>query len=199
MELQQLYTSFWKWFLEHENEFFHYEQQHSELLEITLDKLKEIHPDLVFEISPEFESKREFIISANGLKEAFASVIELAKSAPKMDRWLITPFRQRKNNLDIEIEIEDILLSPEDIFFTHEHSGHKVNVDLYIAGLDTDDERVFHLVLLLLDNVIGEYDVEMKLEQIDIHPLSEVEDATKIYPLKELPGIIDQYFIQKVD
>ncbi len=154
---------------------------------------------MVFEISPEFESKREFIISANGLKEAFASVIELAKSAPEMDRWIITPFRQRKTNLDIEIEIEDILLSPEDIFFTHEHSGHKVNVDLYIAGLDTDDERVFHLVLLLLDNVIGEYDVEMKLEQIDIHPLSEVEDATKIYPLKELPGIIDQYFIQKVD
>ncbi len=199
MEMKQSYKSFWKWFLERETDFFHYEQQHSDLLDDTIEKLKTIHPDLVFEISPEYDGKREFIISANGLKEAFASVIELTKSAPVMDRWNIIPFRQRKANLDIEIEIEDIILSPEDIFFTYESVGRKINIDLYIAGIDTEDERVFHLVLLLLDNVIGEYDVEMKLEQIDIHPLTDINDATILHPLKDLPELIDLHFSQKVD
>ncbi|HRN70372.1 MAG TPA: hypothetical protein PLS49_04245 [Candidatus Woesebacteria bacterium] len=199
MDTQQLYAEFWKWFLEKEDQFFHYERQDSELLDITLEKLKIIHPDLVFEISPEYEGKREFIISANGLKEAFTSVIELANQAPEMDRWSIIPFRQRKQDLDIEIEVEDMVLSPEDIFFTHETSGNKISIDLYIAGIDIEDERVFHIILLLLDNVVGEYDVEMKLDQIDIHPLTDVEDATKLYALKELPFIVDHHFNRKVD
>lgn len=199
MEEQITYISFWKWFLEREQQFFHYEQQHSNLLEEALTKLKDIHADLVFEIGPEYDGKRELIISANGLKEAFASVIELAHSAPELDHWIVTPFRQRKKDLDIEIQIEDILLSPEDIFFMYESVGRKVNIDLYIAGIDSEDERVFHVVLLLLDNVVGEYDVEMKIEQIDVHPLSDVEEPTKLFALKELPGIIDQHFNIKVD
>jgi hypothetical protein len=199
MEEQLTYLSFWKWFLENENQFFHYEQYHAKLLEETLNKLKDLHPDLVFEIGPELDGKRELVISSNGLREGFASVIELVQSSPELDRWIVTPFRQRKKDLDIEIQIEDITLSPEDIFFTYEQSGEKVNVNLYIAGIDEEDERVFHVVLLLLDTVIGEYDVEMKLDQIDIHPLTEVKDATKLYSLKELPGIIDQQFRKKVD
>lgn len=199
MEEQITYTSFWKWFVERENRFFHYEQQHTELLEEALSLLKDINPELVFEIGPEYDGKRELIISANGLKEGFTSVIELVQSAPELDRWIITPFRQRKKDLDLEIQIEDITLSPEDIFFTYDSVGRKVNINLYIAGIDSEDERVFQVVLLILDHVVGEYDVEMKIEQIDIHPLSEVEDATQLYALKELPGIIDQHFSQKVD
>lgn len=199
MEEQITYNSFWKWFLEREDKFYHYEQHHSDLLEEALSLLKNINPDLVFEIGPEYDGRREIIISANGLKEGFTSVIELAHSAPDLDRWIVTPFRQRKKDLDIEIQIEDITLSPEDIFFTYEHVGRKVNIDLYIAGIDEEDERVFHVVLLLLDNVIGEYDVEMKIDQIDIHPLTEVEDPTQLFPLKELPQIVDQHFNKKVD
>ncbi len=199
MENYLSYNLFWKWFLEHEDKFFHYEQYHTDLLEETLEKLKDIHPNLVFEIGPEIDGKRELIISSNGLKEGFASVIELTKEAPELDRWIVVPFRQRKANLDIQIELEDIVLSPEDIFFTYDDSDKKVNIDLYIAGIEEEDERVFHVVLLLLDNVIGEYDVEMKIEKIDIHPLSELTDASKLYALKELPPIIDQHFCVKVD
>lgn len=199
MEEQVEYNSFWKWFLEHEDKFFHYEQYHTDLLEETLEKLKDIQENLVFEIGPEIDGKRDLILSANGLKEGFASVIELSKSAPELDRWIIIPFRQRKGNLDIQIQIEDITLSPEDIFFTYNSSSKKLDIDLYIAGIDEEDERIFHVVLLLLDNVIGEYDVEMKIDKIDIHPLAEIKDATKLYSLKELPGIIDQHFRIQVD
>lgn len=199
MEDQITYKSFWKWFLAHEDNFFHYEQYHTDLLEETLEKLKDIHPHLVFEIGPEFDGKRELIISSNGLKEGFPSVIELTKEAPELDRWIVVPFRQRKENLDIQVELEDVVLSPEDIFFTYDDSGKKLDIDLYIAGIDEEDERIFHVVLLLLDTVIGEYDVEMKIEKIDIHPLTEVKDASKLYALKELPTIIDQHFCVKVD
>ncbi len=199
MEEQVAYNSFWKWFLEHEDKFFNYEQYHTDLLEETLEKLKDIQENLVFEIGPEIDGKRELILSANGLKEGFASVIELVKSAPELDRWIVVPFRQKKQNLDIQIQIEDITLSPEDIFFTYNNSAKKLDIDLYIAGIDEEDERIFHVVLILLDSVIGEYDVEMKIEKIDIHPLTEVEDATKLFALKELPGVIDEHFRTKVD
>lgn len=192
-------TEFWRWFLEREDKFYNYEKFHDSLLEESLNRLKDINGDLVFEIGPEIDGKREFIISANGLKEGFSAVIELAKAAPELDRWVIVPFRQRKKDLDLQIQIEDRVLSPEDIFFTYQAAGKKVDINLYIAGINPEDERVYHLVLLLLDNVIGEYDVEMKLEGIEIHPLSEVKDPTKLYSLKELPGIIDQHFSKKVD
>jgi hypothetical protein len=190
---------FWKWFLELEDKFFHFEHNQEELFDPALSKLQDIQPDLVFEIGPEIDGKREFIISANGLKEGFSSVIEVAKAAPEMDRWIVVPFRQRKKNLDIEIQLGELTLGVEDIFFTYEPSGNKVNIDLYIAGVNPKEEQVYHVALLLMDNVIGEYDVEMKLDKIEIHQLTEVEDATKLYSLKELPTLLDGFFSKKVD
>ncbi len=198
-DIQSKEKRFWKWFLEHEDEFFHFEHNQEKLFNPTLVKLQDIQPDLVFEIGPELDGKREFIISANGLKEGFSSVIEVIKASPETDRWIIIPFRQRKKNLDIEIQLGDLTLGVEDLFFTYEPAGNKVNIDLYIAGINPKDEEVYHVTLLLLDNVIGEYDVEMKLEKIEIHQLTEVEDATKLYSLKELPTLLDSYFSKKVD
>lgn len=198
-ELQSQEKQFWKWFLEYEDKFYHFEHNQQELFNPALAKLQDIQPDLVFEIGPEIDGKREFIISANGLKEGFSSVIEVTKAAPEMDRWIVVPFRQRKRNLDIEIQLGDLTLGVEDLFFTYEPSGNKVNIDLYIAGINPKEEQVYHIALLLLDNVIGEYDVEMKLDKIEIHQLTDIEDATKLYSLKELPTLLDGFFSKKVD
>jgi hypothetical protein len=190
---------FWKWFLEREDKFYHFEHNQEELFNPALTLLQNIQRDLVFEIGPEIDGKREFIISANGLKEGFSSVIEVAKASPEMDRWIVVPFRQRKKNLDIEIQLGDLTLGVEDIFFTYNTSGNKVNLDLFIAGINPKEEHVYQVALLLLDNVIGEYDVEMKLDKIEIHRLTDVEDATRLYSLKELPTLLDGHFSKKVD
>jgi hypothetical protein len=188
---ETLINTFWKWFLEHEDLFFFYERYQDKLLPVALDHLQEIQPDLVFEVAPEVEGRRELIISANGMKEGFSSVIEVVKAAPEMERWIVVPFRQRKTNLDIQIQIDDLVLSPEDIFFSYEFQNDKMNIRLYIAGINPEDEDLYQATLLILDNVIGEYDVEMKLGDIDILPLHDVKDPEKLLLLKDLPSIID--------
>jgi hypothetical protein len=188
---ESLIKTFWKWFLEHEELFFYYEKYQDKLLPIALDHLQEIQGDLVFEVGPEIEGKRELIISANGMKEGFSSVIEVVKSSPDMERWTVIPFRQRKENLDLQIQMNELVLSPEDIFFSYEMQNGKIDLHLYIAGINPEDEDVYQVVLLILDNVIGEYDVEMKLGDIDIFPLQDVKDPKELLLLKDLPPIID--------
>ncbi|MBP7966752.1 hypothetical protein KAZ66_00620 [Candidatus Woesebacteria bacterium] len=183
--------SFWDWFSAKSDKLFFFELYQEKLLPETLHQIQQIHPDLVFEISPELDGKRDFIISANGLKEAFPAVIDLVRSAPQFDSWNIIPFRQRKKDLDMEVEIEDVILSPDEILFDYDYDDNKVNLDVYVEDVDSEDSRVYHIVFILLDNIIGEYDVEMKIGRIDIYTLDETKSVSHLHPLSDLPRIVD--------
>lgn len=183
--------SFWDWFTEKSDKLFFFELYQEKLLPETLVQIQTIHPDLVFEIGPEIDGKRDFIVSANGLKEAFPAVIELVRSAPQFDSWNIIPFRQRKPDFDMEVEIEDVVLSPDDIVFDYDYDDNKVNLNVYVEDIDSEDSRVYHIVFILLDNIIGEYDVEMKIGRIDIYTLDENKSTSHLHPLSDLPRIVD--------
>jgi hypothetical protein len=190
---------FWNWFVKNSNRLFYFEKYEDALLYETITQLQKIHTDLVFEIGPEIDGQREFIISANGIKEAFSSVIELVKSAPSFDNWNIITFRQRKKDIDMKIQIDDVTLSPEDIYFDHISSQNKVDLNLFIKDMEEDDERIYHIIFIILDNIVGEYDVEMKLGKIDIFPFSKAKNPEKLLPVKRLPTIIDELSRNKVD
>ena len=183
--------SFWDWFSAKSEKLFFFELYQEKLLPETLIEIQKIHPDLVFEIGPEIDGKRDFIISANGLKEAFPAVIELVRSAPQFDSWNIIPFRQRKKDLDMEVEIEEVMLSPDDVVFDYDYDDNKVNLNIYVEDVDSEDSRVYHIIFILLDNIIGEYDVEMKIGRIDIYTLDETKSTSHLHPLQELPRIVD--------
>ncbi len=187
----QDYIAFWKWFQENEEKLFFYENFEQELLPSALDELQRINKDLVFEIGPEIEGVREFVISANGMKNAFSDVIELVRHAPDFDRWEIIPFRQRKDVFDLEVELEDIILTPNDISFSYEKEKGRVNLTLFVENMDEENEKMYHMVFLLLDNIVGEYDVEMKIGTIDIYSDEEIAEEDEVYPLTKLPHIID--------
>jgi len=187
----QTYKDFWKWFQQEADRLFYYEAYEKELLPLTLIELQKINKELVFEIGPESEGQREFVISANGMKSAFPDVIELVKFAPDMDQWQIIPFRQRKDVSDLEIQLEDIILTPNDISFSYEKEKGRINLSLYVEDMDDEDEKMYHMVFLLLDNIIGEYDVEMKIGSIDIYSDDDISEDEELYPLTKLPHIID--------
>ena len=187
----QTYKNFWKWFQQEEDKLFFYEANEKELLPQTLAELQKINKELVFEIGPDTEGQREFFISANGMKNAFSEVIELVKFAPDLDRWQIVPFRQRKDVSDLEIQLEDIILTPNDINFSFEKEKGRINLSLYVENMDDEDEKMYHMVFLLLDNIVGEYDVEMKIGSIDIYTDEDISENEILYPLTKLPHIID--------
>ena len=55
-----------------------------------------------------------------------------------------------------------------------------------------EHSRYLALALLLLDTLLGEYDVEMKLGTIGIEP-SEKENSSRALTLDRLPGVFDAY------
>jgi hypothetical protein len=81
---------FWSWFLQHEPELFDFnpdqEAERERIFEQLASELRKVDPDLVFEFGPK-EPRREFVVSAGGLKRAFPAVTKLVDASPGLDRW----------------------------------------------------------------------------------------------------------------
>ncbi|QGQ44494.1 hypothetical protein [Metabacillus sediminilitoris] len=182
------YHNFWTWFIKHSDEFFHLDENNVEPLFKSLSKqLAKINRDLTFEFSVELiDGKREFIISADGIYSTFPDVINLVEAAPKLDHFIITAFRQRGK--EFTIQYNEVELDPADIFFSYEaYSGDQIDIVLYIKGY-TDNQDLDGAVFILLDTLIGEYDVATKIRHIDFLPF---EENLTIKPILELPDIVD--------
>jgi hypothetical protein len=83
---------FWTWFVRHEPELFDFdptqEVEGKRIFDQLASELQKIDPDLTFEFGPK-SPKREFVISAGGIRRAFAAVISLTTAAPALDRWKV--------------------------------------------------------------------------------------------------------------
>lgn len=86
---------FWNWFKDNSDNYLNLEQDQDTLLKNLRGALDKVNPDLVFEFSPILDDgKREFIISADGMKSIFPIVKALVNGAPQLDKWHIIAFRQ---------------------------------------------------------------------------------------------------------
>jgi hypothetical protein len=187
------YDEFWKWFEAHENEIFHFERKREKVFDKLASRLHRVHPDLVFEFSSVSEGRREFIVSAGGIKSAFPEVTALARAAPALPRWQVIAFRQRQDIPDIRCG--DRALDRDAVFFDYIPAGDKIDLVLFIPGLaESSAEAVTGLKTigyLLLDTAVGEYDVETKIAGIRMVDASESPERPRI-PLQELPSVVDK-------
>jgi hypothetical protein len=75
--------AFWEWFLKHENGLMDFDADREQVFDSLQQQLNQVHPSLVFEFGPKAE-RREFVISADGIKDAFPAVSSLIAAAPKL-------------------------------------------------------------------------------------------------------------------
>ncbi|WP_163868730.1 hypothetical protein [Myxococcus eversor] len=78
--------------------------------------------------------------------------------------------------------------------------GQRVSLDLYIRGFvqgEGERERFAPAVYLMLDDTLGEYDVETKIGGIDFKALPESPEESGLRPLPELATVIDGIFSPK--
>jgi hypothetical protein len=144
--------------------------------------MRKVHPDLVFEFGPIENNRREFVISAGGLKSAFPFVDSLYSRAPNLACWNFTKFRPRR--IPMEIKIGDIRVSPDDVEVTIQADGEKAGLTVYLRGLDKKrEDQYLQAAFLFLDQAIGEYDMEIKVGFIEIKPF---EQSTKFQRLNLL-------------
>jgi len=155
---------FWRQFLRNEKALFAAGGPDAELGIL----IERVHPDLEIDIGPEASGKRDVVISAGGIREAFPAVEALAGGAPPLPRWNVIRYRQR-HPLGARVMFQGLTLAPENIRFEITRGEPGPGIVLWMPGYSrTEHSRYLALALLALDALLGEYDVEMKLGSIVI-------------------------------
>ncbi len=184
---------FWKWFTENEERLYNFQNDQMKIFNETAKELNKINRYLVFEFGVKEGEKREFVISANGMKEAFPAVEALYYAAPKLERWDFIKFRPRRDDI-IDIQISDVKVKADEVYFKlfPNYETHKIDIVLYLPNYSRDKKQIYdNIAILFLDEALGEYDVETKIGFIEIDDKN-AADFDKAQPLKELPQVFDE-------
>jgi hypothetical protein len=183
---------FWRWFSENERELFDFETDRERLFDRLAAELGKVDPDLTFELGPK-DAQREFVISAGGIKRAFPVVSALVAAAPRYQRWKIIGFRPRRRPSAVELAGKRI--DSKDVRFTLLDDGKTAGIYLFIPGYSEKDAYMKQIGYLLLDEALGEYDVESKLGLIKMLA-PETTTQGERHPLSELPALFDRLVSQ---
>jgi len=184
---------FWKWFGDHEEQLFNFERDQTKVFDQLSQAMKKVSLELTFEFGPKRgDGKREFVISAGGLKSAFPKVESLFSSAPKLRQWIWVKFRPRRSPVnDVELNGKTIKAAETRCVLVTDSDPKKVGILVLLPGYRKDDLDYKQLGYLLLDESLGEYDVEMRIGGIDS------EYASDSHPLSELAKNFDQFFARR--
>lgn len=159
---------FWNWVKAEESRLFDFRQDQDRVFQLLSYELRKLNPDLTFQFGPLIEGKRELAISANGIKASFPSVLRLTECAPSFKQLKITAFRPRISPA-FTTELEGASLLPQQVWVGMGQDGEFIALRVAVLGHEaTDDTLLKRLVYLMLDGVLGEWDMETKVGGIFI-------------------------------
>ena len=185
---------FWAWFVANEERLFHFDRDREAVFDLLGGALSLVHKDLTFELGPVSGGRRQFTISAGGIKGAFPAVVALADHAPPLDRWEIVRFRQRHRTL-CDIELNGLSVRVAEVEFSLLRNGDAVGICLYLPGYSEARRVDFRSIgYLMLDQALGEFDVETKIGAIEMSAPPASMDVPR-HPLKNLAKMFDELWV----
>jgi hypothetical protein len=197
--------AFWTWFSKNQNRFRDFEDDTNKsdaYLNEILEQSRKIKEGLAFEIEPPKEGIFNLTVSADGDTALFSKVQEIVSKAPKIEGWRIFAFRQRIPNeqiKDLILEAQDHKLDPNKMKFFPIVQGDTLDIIVY-ADHVTDENRmqVAYGCLLLLDNILGEYDCVKKVRSFDFQTLpSNKKELSDLRPLIDIAAYVDSFYIKR--
>ena len=160
-------AEFWGWFQSNAPALLEVQTGGEPVCEVLMQQLHRIAPELTFQFGPVTDGRREFVISADGIRDAFPAVEALAGAAPALAQWTITRFRpglpgpHRLKVGGIEVHSKDVLLRAEP-------DGDRIGLTVAVPGLvPTREQRWEQAGFILLDMALGEYLVETRIGYIE--------------------------------
>jgi len=182
-------SDFWAWFGQNDAQLYDFEVDRTAIFDRLSNEMHKVHPSLTFEFGVKKDGKREFVVSADGIREAFPWVERLVAAAPEMEHWRIVAFRPRRAPLDIQYE--GLYVHADEVLARLQESGGKIGITLYVPGYSASRRRDYiGVAFLLMDHALGEYDVETKVGEIAVRAIDDA-DAHAI-PLAVLPQAFDK-------
>ncbi len=156
-------------------------------------RFEKSYPDLGWEVTICDDEPWLFCVTANGNRELFPRVQQVARETPEIKGWRIQAFRPR-GVLDVEISMDGQKLDYDDIWCKVEKSSKGLNLVLHIRGVTVEtEETLSKMAFVLLDNAIGEYDAAMKIADVDLALMEEGPKASdSFFPLRDLPAFLDR-------
>ena len=159
------------------------------LEELTVE-LNKVSNGLTFQFSSKDIYGREFVVSADGIRQLFSTVIKLVGAAPALPGWKIVAFRQPMSP-QFSLDFRGFRLLTDDMWFKITSKEYWVDITLYVKGLSRKNRHIVqHSSLIALDNALGEYDVEMKVGHIywQSVPKDPMKSGLKLF--RDLPEVI---------
>lgn len=186
---------FWKWFESNQDDLFHFERDREAIFDRLSGALNKVHRDLTFEFSPvRKDGTREFAISAGGIKAAFPSVEALHAAAPKLPKWTILKYRQRRFPIN-DLEFAGRKVKSADVHYAifKDEDPKKVGIMIFLDGYTEKEKGSVwgQIGYLFLDEALGEYDVETHVGSI-VFFNRESKYFEHARPLSELPAHFDE-------
>ena len=184
---------FWNWFCKNSAEIFDFEKDQEAIFDKIQAELGKIDVNLTFEISSKKNSKRDFILSADGILSLFPVVEALFSAKPDLPEWNFIKFRPRRA-IGNSIRLGNIELFPRDVRFLlvdeDDDENDKIGIVLFLRGFD--GSALFNQIgFLFLDECLGEFDVETKVGGISFKDFDS-EHFEKSKPLEELASTFDR-------
>ena len=183
---------FWNWFIKNKDELHKInDTKRDEILNKILSQLKKVQPELSIEISREENGIREMTISPEGDRDKFEIVKLIVQKAPTIKGWKIIAFRQQIG-FDFTLEYQDIRLTPSELYFIPIRDQESLDIIIYGKGFNKYDfNTLAHYGLIMMDNVLGEYDCVTKIRHYDFRDISELLDTGDLIPLTEIRSYIE--------
>jgi hypothetical protein len=185
---------FWKWFEHNENSLFDFEKDRERTFGQLSGEMHKLNPNLTFEFGPKEDGRREFVISADGIRDAFPEVEALYGAAPSLPRWKFTKFRPRRKPSDISYAGTSVKAASVSVQV--KPNGQMADMTVYIPGYTQAAHKTYAAIaFLFLDQALGEYDVEIHVGQVNVESASKAPLQT--YSLEALPKVVDATFVHK--
>lgn len=193
---------FWRWFKANESRLRNFESDPDKYLNELLAQSKKVRPGIALELEPPENGIINMTISANGDIDLFETVKAIVAKAPKINGWNFFAFRQRvatSKLKDLKLKIGAFELDPAKMKFFPVVEGDTLNIIVYVAGLTDDNfNEIAYGGLLILDNILGEYDCVTKVKSYDFHPMpSRKEELKELQPLIDIAEYVDKFHAGK--
>lgn len=183
--------AFWQWFDTNKAQYENLTPDNQGAkLNVLINMLHKIDPELSVEISTETQ---EIVISAEGDTSRFALVEEIVSKAPPLEEWDVTAFRQPRLE-DFTLQYEEITLTPSELYFLPVEDNDQLDIIIYGLGFSKYNyNKLAHYGMIMLDKVMGEYNVATKVRYYDFKDLADAKNSEDLIPLSELNDFIEAF------
>ncbi len=199
-------NGFWTWFISKEHVFFsnvNRKQKAGATLQLILDQLQKIHPNIFALIGMPDGNTAELILTADGDIKTVAFIDDIIAAAPQIARWKFTSLKPAIGFEDCKIEMNGLVFSKEKIhFYTTHHDQYPDDIEINIVHEDytgTNHNNIGNGTLIFLDNAIGELKMITHIDNIDF---TERPAGTELIPIEKLNDYLlwrEKEFVEKYD